>query len=52
MGITDKNFEKALHSSEAAKIRGEMGHKAGNKFIQEVHNMMHMPSNARKCGFD
>jgi len=38
MGILDRDFEKAIGSTEAALIRGKMGIDKGNKFIQDTHN--------------
>lgn len=52
MGITDRNFEKAIGSMEAASIRGKMGIKEGNRFIQNTWNQVNAGHNFRKCGFD
>jgi len=52
MGILDRNFENAIGSMEAAEIRGKMGIKEGNKFIQNTWNSVHASPNWRKCGFD
>lgn len=52
MGIFDKDFEKAIGSTEAAFLRGKMGTDKGNKFIQDNWNKVHAGSNWRKCGFD
>lgn len=38
MGILNRDFEKAIGSSQAATIRGKMGVDKGNKFIQDTHN--------------
>ena len=51
-GITDRDFEKAIGSTDAAFIRGKMGVEKGNKFIQDVHNKLHMSETHRKCGYD
>jgi len=52
MGILDKDFEKAISSSEASIIRGKMGADKGNKFIQDTWNKVNARSNWRKCGYD
>ena len=52
MSIADRDLEKAITSTEAMEIRGKMSVKRGNKFIQEVHNSLHHPSNERHCGYD
>lgn len=49
MGILDRDFEKAIGSMEAAKLRGEMGHKKANKLIQTLNNTTH---NRNRCGYD
>ena len=49
MGILDKDFEKAIGSMEAAKLRRKMGIKEGNKFIQTINNVIH---NRKHCGYD
>lgn len=49
MGITDRNFEKAIGSTEASLIRGKMGVDKGNKFIQDTHNHIYK---GNRCGFD
>ncbi|MCK9544359.1 MAG: hypothetical protein M0R03_20255 [Novosphingobium sp.] len=52
MGITNRNFEEALKSTEAACLRGKLGYKKANYMIQEIHNKLYMSKNHRKCGFD
>lgn len=52
MGIYDKDFEKAITSTEAAYLRGKMGVKKGNRFIQNQWNSVHAGPNWRKCGYD
>ena len=47
--IADRDFEKAIGSTQAAYIRGKMGTDRGNKFIQDAWNKIH---NGNKCGFD
>lgn len=49
MGMLNRDFEKAIGSSEAALIRGKMGIDKGNKFIQDTHNKVY---NGHKCGFN
>lgn len=49
MGILDRNFEKAIGSTEAALIRGKMGTEKGNQFIQDTHNRVY---NGHHCGYD
>ena len=49
MGILNKDFEKAISSMEAAKVRGKIGVKEGNKFIQTINNAYHKRNH---CGFD
>ena len=49
MGITNRNFEEAIGSTEAARIRGIMGVDKGNKFIQDTHNKLY---NGHHCGYD
>lgn len=41
MGIFNKDFEKAIGSSQAAQIRGKMGVTKGNQFIKQQHNTYH-----------
>ena len=50
--ITDKDFGSALGSSDAARIRGKMGVKRGNRYVQKLHNDLHRSPNSRKCGYD
>lgn len=52
MGILDKDFERAMGSTEASLIRGKMGVEKGNRFIQDTWNKVNAGSNWRKCGYD
>lgn len=52
MSIFDRDFEKAIKSTDAARLRGKIGAEKANFFIQEIHNKLYMPKNIRKCGFD
>lgn len=52
MSITNKSLEKAISSTEAAKIRGKLGIEKGNKFIQEIHNKLHHGKGSRHSGYD
>jgi len=49
MGILDRDFQKAISNIEAAKVRGKLGTKEGNKFIQTVNNIYHKRNH---CGYD
>ena len=52
MGITDRDLEKAIGSTEASFIRGKMGIKEGNRYIQELHNNLFHKKSSRHCGYD
>ena len=49
MGILNKDFEQAISSDQASRIRGKMGIDKGNTFIQGINNKFH---NRKHCGFD
>lgn len=49
MSILDRDFEKAIGSTDAAKIRGKIGIDKGNKFIQDTWNKVY---NGNRCGYD
>lgn len=48
-GILDKDFGKAVASTDASLIRGKMGVDKGNKYIQDINNKFH---DRNHCGFD
>lgn len=52
MGIFDRDFEKAIGSTEAALIRGKLGTDKGNEYIQKQWNNINAGPNWRKCGYD
>lgn len=48
-GIYQRDFEKAITSYDASLLRGKIGYKRANKFIQDTHNALY---NEHKCGYD
>jgi hypothetical protein len=51
MGILNRDFEKAIKSSQADKIRSKIGVDKGNKLIQDLNNNYNKRSGSH-CGYD